>query len=140
LGKLPFSPGTFGTIGALPLILVLAPLGAIPYMIATFTIVVFAIWISQMHELLNATHDSSEIVIDEVAGILVAMAFVPLTWKTLALGFILFRIFDILKPFPISWMDRKIKGGVGVVVDDVAAGLVVNVLLQLALTYGKAWL
>lgn len=140
LGKLPFSPGTFGTIGAIPLVLLLAPYGPFPYMIGVLVMVVSAIGISQMYEADSGTHDSSEIVIDEVAGYMVAMTWIPLHWQTLALGFVLFRVFDIVKPFPISWMDEKIKGGTGVVADDVAAGIVVNILMQLAWTYGRTWL
>lgn len=80
-------------------------------------------------------HDLPEFVMDEVAGFLVTMALVPFTWSFLLAGFVLFRLLDALKPFPISWFDRKVPGGVGVVADDLVAGIVANILLQVALHY-----
>jgi phosphatidylglycerophosphatase A len=99
-------------------------------MIATIVFIVFAIIVSQLFESFNGEHDSSCIVIDEVAGFLVTMTWVPLEPQFWLAGFVLFRIFDMLKPFPISVLDRRIKGGLGTVIDDVAAGLVANVILQ----------
>lgn len=130
LGKIPFAPGTFGTLGAIPLVYVLTQLGPIPYMIGTLVFIVGAVFIAQAFETFHGTHDPSQIVIDEVAGFLVSMTWVPLSWPFWLAGFVLFRILDILKPFPIGELDRRIKGGLGTVIDDVAAGLVVNVLLQ----------
>jgi phosphatidylglycerophosphatase A len=127
---MPFSPGTFGTLGAIPLAYALVQLGPVPYLVFTLVFIVFAIVVSQRFESFHVEHDLSEIVIDEVAGFLVAMAWLPSTWQYWLAGFLLFRFFDIVKPFPISYLDRKIKGGMGVVIDDVAAGLVVNVILQ----------
>lgn len=130
LGRLPFSPGTFGTIGAIPVVFALAWLGPIPYMIGTLVFIVVAVVVAQAYEGFHRQHDAQQIVIDEVAGFLVSMTWVPLTWPMLLAGFILFRALDILKPGPIGYLDRKIEGGLGTVIDDVAAGLVVNVLLQ----------
>jgi phosphatidylglycerophosphatase A len=128
---MPFVPGTFGTLGAIPVVCAFALLGPLPYMIATIVFIVFAVIVSQLYESFHeGVHDPSCIVIDEVAGFLVTMTWVPLTPALWLTGFLLFRIFDMLKPFPISVLDRRIKGGLGVVVDDVAAGLVANVLLQ----------
>jgi phosphatidylglycerophosphatase A len=79
-------------------------------------------------------HDSQEIVIDEVLGFLITMVWLPLTWQALLIGFVLFRVLDIFKPFPISLLDRHVKGGVGVIVDDVAAGVIANVFLHWLLT------
>ncbi len=67
--------------------------------------------------------DDGRIVIDELVGYLVTVAFLPFSWTTALLGFFLFRVFDILKPFPASWFDRRMKNGIGVVLDDVAAGI-----------------
>lgn len=130
LGLLPRSPGTFGTLGAIPLVYALVITGEIPYLILTLAFIVFAIWVAHVHESSLRSHDASEIVIDEVAGFLVSMAWVPFEWKWVGLAFVLFRFFDILKPFPINYLDKNVKGGLGTVVDDVAAGLVVNVILQ----------
>jgi phosphatidylglycerophosphatase A len=130
LGKLPFSPGTFGTIGAIPLAYGLVLLGPIPYMIATIVFIVAAIFVAHAYETFHGEHDSSKIVIDEVAGFLVSMTWVPFTGLYVLVAFVLFRLFDIVKPYPISYLDRNIQGGLGTVIDDIAAGLVVNLLMQ----------
>jgi phosphatidylglycerophosphatase A len=80
-------------------------------------------------------HDRSEIVIDEVVGFLITMVWLPMTWQSLLLGFLLFRFFDILKPFPIGYLDRKVPGGLGVVVDDIAAGIFASLILQAVYSY-----
>jgi phosphatidylglycerophosphatase A len=76
------------------------------------------------------THDSKEIVIDEVVGFLITMTWLPLTWQSLVAGFVVFRFLDIVKPPPIRQLDRKVPGGFGVMVDDVAAGIIGSILLQ----------
>lgn len=103
------------------------------YIIGTALLIGLAIFSAQLHESLHGGHDASEIVIDEVVGYLVAFALLPWHWSSIFGAFVLFRIFDIIKPFPISWLDRRVKGGLGVVVDDLAAGLVANIILQLGL-------
>lgn len=130
LGLMPFAPGTFGTVGAIPLAIALCLLGPLPYMIGTLVFIVAAVFVAQAYEIFHGEHDPSQIVIDEVAGFLVAMTWVPPTWINILAAFVLFRILDIFKPFPINHIDRRMKGGLGTVMDDVAAGLVVNVLLQ----------
>ena len=80
-------------------------------------------------------HDSKEIVIDEVAGFLITMTWLPMTWQSVVIGFILFRFFDIVKPPPIRQLDKKIQGGVGVMIDDIAAGIISNFILQILFTY-----
>jgi phosphatidylglycerophosphatase A len=85
------------------------------------------------------THDDGDLVIDEVVGLLITMTWLPITWQSFVFSFILFRILDIGKPFPINLLDKRIKGGLGVMLDDVAAGMIANVLLQLV--YSKTnWL
>ena len=133
-GRAPRAPGTVGTLGAIPLVWVFAQFGNYGYMLATMTFVVVSIWIAQAYEDTWATeHDAPEFVMDEVAGFLVAMTWVPLTWQFWLLGFVVFRVLDAAKPFPISWVDRKVPGGVGAVADDLVAGILTNVLLQYAL-------
>jgi phosphatidylglycerophosphatase A len=68
-------------------------------------------------------HDHGGIVWDEFVGFWIAMAALPVTWQSLILGFVLFRLFDILKPWPISWLDRRVSGGFGIMIDDVIAGI-----------------
>ncbi len=138
-GRLPKSPGTWGTLATIPLWYVLAQLHAIPYMVVVLLLCVAAILIAQAYENMTSTHDSKEIVIDEVVGFLITMTWLPLTWQSLIAGFILFRIVDIVKPPPIRQLDQKVKGGVGVVIDDIAAGIVCNIILQLVYTY-TPWL
>jgi phosphatidylglycerophosphatase A len=138
VGQSPFMPGTWGTLFALPLawLLMTATAGRpVIYMILVVAFVFFAAWISDLYERSTSQHDPSEIVIDEFAGLLVTMTWLPLTWQSFAAGFVVFRFFDILKPFPIGRIDRKIGGGFGTVLDDVAAGLAANVVLQIVFTH-----
>lgn len=131
------APGTFGTIATLPLWYILSHnLSPIPYMMAVFALVIGAMAICEMYERQVPGHDNSEVVIDEVVGFLITMTWVPETWKSALVGFILFRILDITKPFPISYLDKRVKGGVGVVIDDIAAGILASIILQGIYSYG----
>jgi phosphatidylglycerophosphatase A len=139
LGKAPKAPGTFGTLGALPLVPLFAWGGEYFYMAATFFLIVVAMVVAHIYESQGQEHDPKEVVIDEVVGYLVAMLWLPLTWQSFALSFVIFRFLDAVKPFPISVIDRKVKGGVGVVADDLVAGILTNIALQA--TYLKTdWL
>ncbi len=129
-GLSPKAPGTVGTLAAIPAVYFACFLGKGGYVALTLVVTVVAIFVSQLYEQQNQVHDSSEIVIDEVAGYFVAMALLPVTFKAFVLGFFIFRALDIIKPFPISYLDKNIKGGMGVVVDDLAAGLLTNIILQ----------
>lgn len=135
LGRLPKAPGTWGTIAAIPLSVFLNSFGPTVYLAATLMLIGLAIIAAQSYETLHGGHDSKEIVIDEIVGYLVAVVFLPVTWFWLLAGFALFRFFDILKPYPISYLDRNVKGGLGVVVDDLAAGLVSSLILQILLRW-----
>lgn len=130
LGKLPKAPGTWGTIGAIPLVIGFHYLGALPYMMATVIFTALAMIVSHLYVTQAGVQDPKEVVIDEVVGFLITMMWLPMTWQAWAAGFALFRTLDILKPPPISTMDRKIKGGVGVVADDIMAGIIANIVLQ----------
>ncbi len=133
LGRIKVAPGTFGSIAALPLAYGLSLVGVGPY--ALFMLVLFpvAVWAAEAHSAVMGEHDSQTIIIDEVLGMLISLFWLPMTWQTFAIGFLLFRLLDITKPFPISVLDRKVTGGIGVIIDDVAAGVVVNVILQILL-------
>jgi len=122
-GFSPFASGTVGTLGAIPLYLVLVQLPLPLYLLSTVAFTLFACWVSGHAEEVFGEHDSGKIVIDEVAGYLVTMAGVTLSWQAVIAGFFLFRLFDITKPQPARWFDRSLKNGYGVVLDDVAAGL-----------------
>lgn len=123
-GYSPIAPGTCGTIMAIPLAWVLAPLLVWQFLIVTAAITALGIWAAHRADIAWGTHDSGRIVIDEVAGYLVTVAFVPRTSvAALGIGFVLFRALDIIKPPPVRWLDQNLPGGWGVVLDDVAAGI-----------------
>lgn len=132
LGLMPKAPGTFGTLGAIPLaVLMVYALGqSAAYLIFVFAFFLFGTYICYLIEKHSLRHDSSEIVIDEVAGYLLAVTWLPHTWQTYAYAFVLFRVFDVIKPPPIRQIDRKIGGGFGVMADDMAAGIAANLILQ----------
>ena len=103
-------------------------------------VVLFSIWISSLAEHIYGGHDSQKIVIDEVAGMLVSALGVPFAWPQIIVCFALFRLFDATKPYPISWLDKNVEGGFGVVIDDVAAGAVTLACMFLArFVYGGWW-
>lgn len=131
VGRLPRFPGTWGTVAALPLAFGLSYVDLLTAAVITFAVIVFSIAVCHFYEKDKADHDSSEIVIDEVAGFLVAALGLQGWW--LLVAFVLFRFFDIVKPPPISAIDQKVSGGFGVVLDDVAAGLITNALIHFVL-------
>lgn len=139
VGLLPKGPGTWGTLATMPFAIFLAWLGPLYHMTLTVLLLPVAILAAEIYEREKAKHDAKEIVIDEVLGFLITMTWLPMTWQSFAIGFVLFRMLDIFKPFPIGYLDKKIQGGLGVVIDDVAAGIIANIVLQLI--YAKtAWL
>ncbi len=135
-GLLPRAPGTWGTVAAIPLYLLLAPLPLAAYVAVTLLAFVVGVWACGLTGEELGVHDHSAIVWDEVVGLLIAMTAVPMGWPWLLAGFALFRLFDIWKPWPIGPVDRKVKGGLGVMLDDVLAGLMALACLHLA---GMFW-
>ncbi len=135
IGRLPKAPGTWATIATIPLFLVMAKLSPVTYMMVVFCICLVGIYASQVYEKYSNKHDSQEIVIDEVAGFLITMTLVPVNSLNIAIGFVLFRLLDIFKPGPIGYLDRKVQGGMGVMVDDIAAGLLASIIMQIYLNY-----
>lgn len=131
-GLLPKAPGTFGTLGGAPLLFGMQYLGTISTGVCIGVFVLIAIWSSGLTQRILGRHDPSEVVIDEAAGLLLTFFLVPLSWGGLILGFILFRLFDIFKPFPIKRLE-KISGGKGIVLDDLLAGLYANLALRVIL-------
>lgn len=132
-GLLPKAPGTWGTIVAVPIWYFLAQLSLTHYLIATLVLTVFGIWLCGASSKKLGVHDHGGIVWDEICGYLVTMIALPVTWYWALAGFVLFRFFDIIKPWPIKWLDKKIKGGFGIMVDDIIAGAFAAVILQVAL-------
>lgn len=121
-GYAPVAPGTFGTLGAIPLYLALSRLSPVSYVAFTAAFAAVAALAAERAGRYWGVADASPIVIDEVAGYLVALALVPFSWQAVAAAFVLFRVFDVVKPWPASAFDRM-KSGLGVVLDDVAAGV-----------------
>ncbi|MEW8028913.1 MAG: phosphatidylglycerophosphatase A [Candidatus Thiodiazotropha sp.] len=122
-GLLPKAPGTYGTLVGIPFYLLLQPLSLSLYMLFVLLAFVAGLWICQRTSDDLGVHDHSGIVWDEIVGFLVGMAFAPPGWVWIVIGFLLFRLFDILKPWPILWIDRRVKGGLGIMLDDLLAGL-----------------
>jgi phosphatidylglycerophosphatase A len=113
-----------------------AQTNSVVYGLLMLVVSVIGIWICGIAADKLGEHDFGGIVWDEIAGYLITMCLVPLTWQTIIVGFILFRIFDILKPWPISWLDRYVQGGFGIMIDDVLAGIFAGALLLLAFNWG----
>jgi phosphatidylglycerophosphatase A len=132
-GLSPYAPGTAGTLAAIPLYLLLSTLNPVVYLLVTLSCVLFGIFLCGRTSKALGVHDHAAIVWDEFAGFFITMLFVPVSLLTVTLGFCLFRIFDIVKPWPASVMDTRIKGGLGVMLDDVFAGIYAMITLQLIL-------
>jgi phosphatidylglycerophosphatase A len=123
LGHAPVVPGTFGTLAGLPAFWLLAGLPPAGYLLVWASVTGIAVWAAEIAGRHYGVADDRRIVIDELSGYLVTVAFHPWSWTTALLGFAWFRFFDILKPPPVNWIDRHWKNGFGVVMDDVAAGI-----------------
>jgi len=122
-GFFPVASGTVGTLGAIPLYLVLARLPLWLYLATLVPFFFMASWVSGAAEREFGQKDSGKIVIDEVLGFLVTMTGAPVDWRSILIGFLLFRFFDIVKVPPARHFDRQVKNGYGVVLDDLVAGL-----------------
>jgi phosphatidylglycerophosphatase A len=133
-GYLPLAPGTYGTIVALPFYWILTRYDHNTYLTVTVILILLACYVSHEAGKLFKEVDCQYIVIDEIAGFLVTMFFIPPTISAVIGGFILFRIFDSLKPWPIYQIEQKVPGGTGVVADDIAAGIYANLVLRIILT------
>jgi phosphatidylglycerophosphatase A len=132
-GKLPIMPGTWGSLAALPLWWLLQHLGPLGYVLALIFLGAAGIWLSGRAESCLGQADAPVIVIDEVVGQLIALAPCPGNWFAVGLGVVLFRLFDIFKPFPIGAINSHLGGGLGIVLDDVVAGLYAGLALLLLL-------
>ena len=132
-GLSPKAPGTMGTLAAIPLWWLLAQLPLSTYLVVVLIAAVAGILICGRAADRLGVHDHGGIVWDEFVGFWIAMAALPVTWQSLILGFVLFRLFDILNPWPISWLDRRVSGGFGIMIDDVLAGVFAFGLLHLGL-------
>lgn len=134
VGRFPKGPGTAATVAAIPLVLLLSKTGPLIYMLAIVLLLPVGIIACEFYEQAKGGHDHKEIVIDEVLGFLITMVWLPMTWQAILIGFALFRLLDITKPLFIGYLDRKIQGGLGVMVDDVVAGIIASLVMQVIFT------
>jgi phosphatidylglycerophosphatase A len=131
IGRAPLVPGTVGSLAAVPLVLAAAwGLPTWGFAVATTAVILLGIWAAGIAVRLLGQPDPTMVVIDEVAGMFIAFAGLPMQWGTLAAAFALFRILDVLKPPPARQAER-LRGGLGVVLDDLLAGLYANLLLRI---------
>ena len=121
-GLAPRAPGTAGTAAAIPIYLVVAAQPIATYLVVVALVITAGVWACGRTARELGVHDHPGIVLDEIAGFLVTMTALPLDWWWIAAGFVAFRILDIVKPWPISIADRRIGGGLGIMLDDVIAG------------------
>lgn len=129
-GYAPIGPGTAGTLLAVPLVFIVSRLVFWSQGLFIIAFATLAIWVSDRAEKLLGKKDAGQIVIDEIAGFLVTMFCIPWTLTNVAVGFVLFRIMDIAKPFPVRKLEVAFKGGAGVVADDLGAGIYAHLFLR----------
>ncbi len=129
-GRLPYAPGTAGTLVAVPLYLVLSDLPLWLYLVTVVGLFAIGVWLCELTSRDLGVHDHPGIVWDEIVGYLITMAGAPRGWLAMLAGFALFRLFDILKPYPIRQVDQRVGGGLGIMLDDVLAGIFALVCLQ----------
>ena len=129
-GYAPVAPGTFGTLVAIPLCYLLSRVSPVYAILILALFTGFAVWMSGEAERIFDKKDSGFIVIDEMAGLLVTLFLIPWSVESVVIGFFLFRLMDIAKPFPIRRLETKLPGGWGVVGDDLLAGVYANVALR----------
>ena len=133
VGNVPFAPGTFGSLLGLPLCYLVARFQWPAAIMAVLIFTGLAVWVSGDAARTLKRKDPGCIVIDEMAGMVITLIGVPLNPASVIIGFILFRILDIVKPFPIRSIDRRLSGGLGIVADDIVAGIFANILTRILL-------
>lgn len=137
-GLIKPAPGTWGTLSAVPLYYLLMQVmssASIEYFVIILVSFLVGIYLCGKTATDVGVHDHGAIVWDEIVGFLITMLLVPVTWVNVVLGFVLFRIFDIIKPWPIKLLDKHVHGGFGIMIDDVLAGVFAWVLLYLSQPY-----
>ena len=132
LGLAPRAPGTFGTLLGIPLLFLMPPSLA-GYLAVLLVLSVIGVWCCHQCAQDLGVHDHPGIVWDEVVGYLITMIAVPRSALWIVIGFAMFRLFDILKPWPISWIDRQVHGGLGIMLDDMLAALFALACMHLLL-------
>ncbi|MBI3546868.1 MAG: phosphatidylglycerophosphatase A [Gammaproteobacteria bacterium] len=134
-GKIPFAPGTFGTLVAIPIYVLLRELPPFVYALVVIGMFAVGVWFCQVTEQDLGKQDHASIVWDEIVGYLITMFMAPSGWGWVLLGFCLFRLFDIWKPFPIRSVERRVPGGLGVMLDDALAAVYALALMQITVRF-----
>ena len=129
-GLSPKAPGTMGTVAAIPFYLLMQPLSLPAYLAVLLVATLIGIWLCDKTSKDLGVHDHPGIVWDEFCGFWLTMIAAPAGWLWVLAGFTLFRVFDIVKPWPIRWLDEKVHGGLGIMVDDLLAGAFAFICLQ----------
>lgn len=129
-GLVPRAPGTAGSLVGAVLYLPLSALPLAAYLVLLGILFAGGVWLCGRTAGDLGVHDHSGIVFDEIVGILVAVTALPLDWRWLLIAFLIFRLFDVIKPWPIRLLDRRVKGGLGIMLDDLVAGIAALALLQ----------
>ena len=131
-GRIPFAPGTFGTLVAVPIYLLLSDFAPGVYAVVVAALFALGAWLAGITGRDLGQHDHPSIVCDEIVGYLVAMFLAPAGWAWMLAGFLLFRLFDIWKPYPIRAADQRLQNGLGCMLDDALAGIYALLVMQLA--------
>lgn len=130
-GLAPKAPGTVGTLAAVPFYLLMQPLSLSSYLVIVLIAFALGVWVCGESAKRLGEHDYGGIVWDEFVGFWITMMAAPTGWGWIVLGFVLFRLFDIIKPWPIKVADQQVQGGLGIMLDDVLAGIMAGFCLQL---------
>ena len=140
VGYAPVAPGTFGSAAGLALFVLLRAIG-VPWLEPVMVVALFAAgtWAGNVAERYFGGIDPGPVVIDEVMGMLITLMFVPVSWAGALVGFLVFRILDVVKPWPARQMEN-LHGGVGVMADDAMAAVYGNIVMWIAVWYGPSWL
>ncbi len=136
VGFIPFAPGTWGSILSIAFYWMLKPLPFFFFILSVFIISFLGIWCSDISSYILCDRDPSEIIIDEIAGMGICLFLVHPS-KMLEIGgcFLAFRTFDILKPFPIGYLEKKFDGGFGIMIDDIIAGIIAGIIVLIIKIY-----
>jgi len=135
VGFFPIAPGTMGSLVGVLFYFLFSSFPLIIYLLSTATLFILGGWIAERAEIIFAQKDSPRIVIDEIVGFLITMILIPFTLGNAFAGFLFFRLFDIIKPPPARKIDRQMKGGFAVILDDAVAGLYANLFMHLTLRW-----
>ena len=131
-GLSPYAPGTTGTLAAIPLYYAMTYLPMPVYLILLVGLFMLGVYVCEVTTRALGVQDHRAIVWDEFVGYLITMILVPAGWMWIILGFFMFRFFDVVKHWPANWMDKHVKGGLGIMLDDVVAGVYALISMHIA--------